>query len=84
MKHQNIWNYVILHCSVCPTQQMPVILAGNEAQKMKYLGRMTEEPLMCVSNTFCGTGGRASSVCVHQVLNAVTFIMSNCLAGVIT
>lgn len=29
---------------------MPVILAGNEAQKTKYLGRMTEEPLMCVSN----------------------------------
>lgn len=32
---------------------MPVILAGNEAQKRKYLGRMTEEPLMCVSNSFC-------------------------------
>lgn len=32
-------------------QQMPVILAGNEAQKSKYLGRMTEEPLMCVSNS---------------------------------
>lgn len=29
---------------------MPVILAGNDAQKSKYLGRMTEEPLMCVSN----------------------------------
>ena len=28
---------------------MPVILAGNEAQKTKYLGRMMEEPLMCVS-----------------------------------
>ncbi|KAM9327108.1 medium-chain specific acyl-CoA dehydrogenase, mitochondrial [Gastrophryne carolinensis] len=27
--------------------QMPVIIAGNEAQKKKYLGRMTEEPLMC-------------------------------------
>ena len=31
---------------------MPVILAGNEAQKKKYLGRMTEEPLMCVSISF--------------------------------
>lgn len=30
-------------------QQMPVIIAGNDAQKKKYLGRMTEEPLMCVS-----------------------------------
>ena len=29
---------------------MPVILAGNEAQQKKYLGRMTEEPLMCVCN----------------------------------
>ena len=28
--------------------QMPVILAGNHEQKTKYLGRMIEEPLMCV------------------------------------
>lgn len=27
--------------------QMPVILAGNEEQKKKYLGRMTEAPLQC-------------------------------------
>ncbi|KAI8907674.1 acyl-CoA dehydrogenase/oxidase [Powellomyces hirtus] len=27
--------------------QAPVILAGNKFQKDKYLGRMTEEPLMC-------------------------------------
>mmetsp|Transcript_15149 Transcript_15149/g.45354 ORF Transcript_15149/g.45354 Transcript_15149/m.45354 type:complete len:430 (-) Transcript_15149:46-1335(-) len=27
--------------------QMPVILAGTEAQKKKYLGRMTEAPLKC-------------------------------------
>lgn len=27
--------------------QMPVILAGNDAQKKKYLGRMTEAPLQC-------------------------------------
>ncbi|KAJ3221418.1 hypothetical protein HK099_003540 [Clydaea vesicula] len=25
----------------------PVIIAGNDAQKKKYLGRMVEEPLMC-------------------------------------
>lgn len=30
-------------------QQMPVILAGNEEQKKKYLGQMTEEIRMCVS-----------------------------------
>lgn len=27
--------------------QMPVIVAGNEEQKKKYLGRMTEAPLFC-------------------------------------
>lgn len=37
-----------LICADAP-QQMPVIIAGNDAQKKKYLGRMTEEPLMCVS-----------------------------------
>lgn len=38
--------------------QMPVILAGNEAQKRKYLGRMTEEPLMCA---YCVTEPGAGS-----------------------
>ena len=30
-------------------QQMPIVIAGTEEQKKKYLGRMIEEPLMCVS-----------------------------------
>uniref|UniRef100_A0A668AT39 Medium-chain specific acyl-CoA dehydrogenase, mitochondrial n=1 Tax=Myripristis murdjan TaxID=586833 RepID=A0A668AT39_9TELE len=38
--------------------QMPVILAGNDAQKKKYLGRMTEEPLMCA---YCVTEPGAGS-----------------------
>lgn len=38
--------------------QMPVILAGNEEQKKKYLGRMTEEPLMCA---YCVTEPGAGS-----------------------
>uniref|UniRef100_A0AAQ5YRS5 Medium-chain specific acyl-CoA dehydrogenase, mitochondrial n=1 Tax=Amphiprion ocellaris TaxID=80972 RepID=A0AAQ5YRS5_AMPOC len=38
--------------------QMPVILAGNDAQKRKYLGRMTEEPLMCA---YCVTEPGAGS-----------------------
>lgn len=38
--------------------QMPVILAGNEAQKTKYLGRMMEEPLMCA---YCVTEPGAGS-----------------------
>ncbi|KAH3778115.1 medium-chain specific acyl-CoA dehydrogenase, mitochondrial-like [Dreissena polymorpha] len=38
--------------------QMPVILAGNEEQKKKYLGRMTEAPLMCA---YCVTEPVAGS-----------------------
>lgn len=34
---------------------MPVILAGNDAQKKKYLGRLVEEPLMCVSKIYFNT-----------------------------
>lgn len=30
-------------------QQIPVVVAGNKEQKKKYLGRMAEEPLVCVS-----------------------------------
>ncbi|XP_074545479.1 medium-chain specific acyl-CoA dehydrogenase, mitochondrial [Halichoeres trimaculatus] len=37
---------------------MPVILAGNEAQKTKYLGRLVEEPLMCA---YCVTEPGAGS-----------------------
>lgn len=38
--------------------QMPVIIAGNDQQKKKYLGRMTEEPLMCA---YCVTEPGAGS-----------------------
>ncbi|KAA0719220.1 Medium-chain specific acyl-CoA dehydrogenase, mitochondrial [Triplophysa tibetana] len=38
--------------------QMPVIIAGNDAQQKKYLGRMTEEPLMCA---YCVTEPGAGS-----------------------
>ncbi|XP_061165168.1 medium-chain specific acyl-CoA dehydrogenase, mitochondrial-like isoform X2 [Saccostrea echinata] len=38
--------------------QMPVIIAGNKAQKDKYLGRMLEEPLMCA---YCVTEPGAGS-----------------------
>uniref|UniRef100_A0A8C0PQ34 Acyl-CoA dehydrogenase medium chain n=1 Tax=Canis lupus familiaris TaxID=9615 RepID=A0A8C0PQ34_CANLF len=30
--------------------QMPLIIAGNDQQQKKYLGRLTEEPLMCELN----------------------------------
>ncbi|XP_078416777.1 medium-chain specific acyl-CoA dehydrogenase, mitochondrial [Cetorhinus maximus] len=38
--------------------QMPVILAGSEEQQKKYLGRMTEAPLMCA---YCVTEPGAGS-----------------------
>ncbi|XP_043941720.1 medium-chain specific acyl-CoA dehydrogenase, mitochondrial isoform X1 [Protopterus annectens] len=38
--------------------QMPVIIAGNEQQQKKYLGRMTEEPLICA---YCVTEPSAGS-----------------------
>ncbi|XP_067662803.1 medium-chain specific acyl-CoA dehydrogenase, mitochondrial-like [Haliotis asinina] len=38
--------------------QMPVIIAGNEAQQKKYLGRMIDEPLMCA---YCVTEPGAGS-----------------------
>ncbi|KAJ3303504.1 hypothetical protein HDV03_003781 [Kappamyces sp. JEL0829] len=38
--------------------QAPVILAANDAQKKKYLGRMTEAPLMCA---YCVTEPGAGS-----------------------
>ncbi|KAM6989356.1 medium-chain specific acyl-CoA dehydrogenase, mitochondrial [Tautogolabrus adspersus] len=37
---------------------MPIILAGNDAQKRKYLGRLVEEPLMCA---YCVTEPGAGS-----------------------
>lgn len=43
--------------------QMPVIIAGNEQQKAKYLGRMTEEPLMCgYGVTEPGAGSDVASI----------------------
>ena len=38
--------------------QMPVILAGNDAQKKKYLGRCVEEPIQC---SYCVTEPVAGS-----------------------
>ncbi|XP_015346012.1 medium-chain specific acyl-CoA dehydrogenase, mitochondrial isoform X2 [Marmota marmota marmota] len=38
--------------------QMPIIIAGNDQQKKKYLGRMTEEPMMCA---YCVTEPGAGS-----------------------
>ncbi|KAK4298831.1 hypothetical protein Pmani_028849 [Petrolisthes manimaculis] len=43
--------------------QMPVIIAGNNEQKKMYLGRMTEEPLMCAYGvTEPGAGSDVASI----------------------
>ena len=45
--------YIILQVAIEANSlgEMPVIVAGNDEQKKKYLGRMLEEPIMCVSRT---------------------------------
>ena len=55
-------------CEANGLAQAPVILAGNEAQKSKYLGRMTEEPLMCA---YCVTEPGAGSDVAAAKTNAV-------------
>lgn len=43
--------------------EMPLILAGNDEQKKKYLGRMLEEPLMCAYGvTEPGAGSDVSGI----------------------
>ena len=51
---------------------MPVIIAGNKAQKDKYLTRMIEEPLMCVSKAGRQLRKIADSCTTiqHQILSA--------------
>ncbi|KAL8293666.1 hypothetical protein RQP46_000367 [Phenoliferia psychrophenolica] len=68
--------------------QAPLILAGNEALKAKYLGRMTEEPLMCAygvsevgaGSDVAGLKTRATKEGDHYVLNGSKCWITN--AGV--
>ncbi|KAI8841737.1 acyl-CoA dehydrogenase/oxidase [Chytridium lagenaria] len=51
----------VLDCAIISEELAygsPVIIGGNDAQKKKYLGRMTEEPLMCA---YCVTEPVAGS-----------------------
>jgi len=54
-------------------QEAPVVMFGNDVQKKKYLGRMTEEHLYCVSiRAFCiwvfgENNGRASIFCKYWI-----------------
>jgi len=65
--------------------QMPVIIAGNDAQKSKYLGRMTEEPLMCAygvtepgaGSDVAGVKTRAVKKGDHYVINGQKMWITN-------
>ena len=51
--------------------QMPVILAGSEAQKKKYLGRMTEAPLKCAYGVSeAGAGSDVAGIQTRAVKKA--------------
>ncbi|KAM8851427.1 medium-chain specific acyl-CoA dehydrogenase, mitochondrial [Spinachia spinachia] len=57
--------------------QMPVILAGSDVQKRKYLGRMTEEPLMCA---YCvtepGAGSDVASIKTRAVRDGDDYVVN--------
>lgn len=48
--------------------EAPVLLAASDAQKKKYLGRMTEEPLMAA---YCVTEPGAGYVALYADVNAM-------------
>ncbi|CAN0374690.1 unnamed protein product [Lampetra planeri] len=57
--------------------QMPVILAGNPAQQKKYLGRMTEEPLMCAyAVTEPGAGSDVAGIKTRAVKKGDTYVIN--------
>ncbi|GAA5957365.1 hypothetical protein JCM21900_006876 [Sporobolomyces salmonicolor] len=52
----------------------PVILAGTEEQKRKYLGRLTEEPLMCAyAVTEPGAGSDVAAIKTKATLEGDSF-----------
>ncbi len=44
-----------------------MVLAGNKEQKKKYLGRMVEEPLICVSIEM--------DTCIFKIISAMCFVL---------
>ncbi|GAA5889136.1 hypothetical protein JCM5296_007175 [Sporobolomyces johnsonii] len=52
----------------------PVILAGTEEQKRKYLGRLTEEPLMCAyAVTEPGAGSDVAAIKTKAILQGDSY-----------
>lgn len=59
------------------TQQMPIILSANAAQKKKYLGRLVEEPLVaayCVTEP--GAGSDVNGVKTSAVKKGDEYILN--------
>ncbi|KAI9089593.1 acyl-CoA dehydrogenase/oxidase [Phlyctochytrium arcticum] len=57
--------------------EAPVILAGNTAQKKKYLGRMTEEPLMCAYGvTEPGAGSDVAGLQTRAVKKGDSWVLN--------
>ncbi|XP_046370091.1 medium-chain specific acyl-CoA dehydrogenase, mitochondrial-like [Haliotis rufescens] len=57
--------------------QMPVIIAGNDAQKKKYLGRMMEEPLMCAYGvTEPGAGSDVAGIKTRAVKKGNEYVIN--------
>ena len=46
-------NSIVCWVCVCVLQAAPVLVAANHEQKKKFLGRMTAEPLVAVSEFPC-------------------------------
>ncbi|ESO92819.1 hypothetical protein LOTGIDRAFT_190317 [Lottia gigantea] len=57
--------------------EMPVIIAGNEDQKKKYLGRMIEEPLMCAYGvTEPGAGSDVAGIKTKAIKKGDDYILN--------
>ncbi|GAA5909057.1 uncharacterized protein JCM6883_002592 [Sporobolomyces salmoneus] len=55
----------------------PLILAGSEEQKMKYLGRLTEEPLLCAYGvTEPGCGSDVAAIQTKAVLEGDKYVLN--------
>ena len=57
--------------------QMPVILAGSEALKKKYLGRMSEQPIKCAYGVSeAGAGSDVASIQTRAVKNGDDWVLN--------
>ncbi|GAA6046554.1 hypothetical protein JCM3770_006206 [Rhodotorula araucariae] len=55
----------------------PVIIGGNDAQKRKYLGRLTEEPLMCAYGVSePGAGSDVAAITTKATLEGDKYVLN--------